>query len=293
MSVRSFATKPDLSSALGKAVAEVVAAADPGRPFTVALSGGSLPALLAAGLLATEGIDYSNWHIFFADERVVPLDDADSNYKACDEVFFSKVGIARERIYTVDATLSAEEAAAAYTAQLQTVFTEVQPTARAGDEVYPAPRRGVPEFDLMLLGMGPDGHTASLFPGHPLLEVSDRWVAHIEDSPKLPPKRITLTYPVLNASKSVFFVCTGGGKKENLAVALGVADGSVPAGGVQPTSGNLVWFVDDAASEEYRAITAKCVGPQWSNGPGSGNRGRGVCVWWWGGGACGHRRHMQ
>jgi 6-phosphogluconolactonase len=201
----------------------------------VAISGGSLPKLLAAGILAVEGVDYSNWHVFFADERVVPLDDADSNYKACDEVFFSKAGIARERVYTVDASLTAEAAAAAYTTQLQSVFGEVE----------------VPAFDLMLLGMGPDGHTASLFPEHPLLEVADRWVAHIEDSPKLPPKRITLTYPVLNASKNVFFVCTGAGKSENLAIALGASEGSVPAGGVKP-AGSLVWFVDDDASAGYR-----------------------------------------
>ena len=99
--------------------------------------------------------------------------------------------------------------------------------------------------------VGPDGHTASLFPGHPLLEVADRWVAHIEDSPKLPPKRITLTYPVLNASKNVFFVCTGAGKSDNLAIALGAAEGTVPAGEVKPTSGSLVWFVDDDASAGY------------------------------------------
>ena len=85
----------------------------------------------------------------------VPLEHDDSNFKACDEVFFSKVGIPRERIYTVDPALTAEEAAAAYTTQLKGVF---------GEET-------VPSFDLVLLGMGPDGHTASLFPGHPLLEV--------------------------------------------------------------------------------------------------------------------------
>lgn len=234
--VRSFAESPALSAALGKAVAEVAAAAPTDKPFTVAISGGSLPKLLAAGILSVEGVDYSNWHIFFADERVVPLDDADSNYKACDEVFFSKAGVARERIYTVDASLTAEDAAKAYTAQMEAVF---------GTDSLPA-------FDLVLLGMGPDGHTASLFPGHPLLEVADRWVAHIEDSPKPPPKRVTLTYPVLNAAKAVYFVCTGAGKAANLAVALGAAEGSVPAGEVKPASGSLVWFVDDAASAEYR-----------------------------------------
>ena len=83
----------------------------------------------------------------------------------------------------------------------------------------------------------------------------DRWVAHIEDSPKPPPKRITLTYPVLNAAKAVYFVCTGAGKAPNLAVALGASEGSVPAGEVKPASGNLVWFVDDAASAEYREKT--------------------------------------
>lgn len=214
-----------------------MAAATPdGKPFTVAISGGSLPKLLAAGLLDVEGVDYSTWHVFFADERVVPLDDDDSNYKACDEVFFSKAGIAREQIYTVDASLSAEDAAAAYTKQLEAVF---------GADA-------IPSFDLVLLGMGPDGHTASLFPGHALLEVRDRWVASIEDSPKPPPKRITLTYPVLESAQNVFFVCTGAAKAENLAIALGVSEGSVPAGEVKP-SGSLVWFVDDAASADYRA----------------------------------------
>eukprot|EP01052_Picozoa_sp_SAG31_P035681 SAG31_NODE_4340_length_3340_cov_3.282012_2_plen_242_part_00 len=233
--------KDELSAALGAAVRDVAAAASTDVPFTVAVSGGSLPKLLAAGLLAIEGIDYSNWHIFFADERVVGLDHEDSNFKACDGAWFSKVGITREQIYTVDASLSAEAAAATYIDQMQAVF-------KTGD--------ALPQFDLVLLGMGPDGHTASLFPGHPLLEVVDRWVAHIEDSPKPPPKRITLTYPVLNAAKVVFFVCTGAGKKENLAVALGAAEGSVPAGAVQPESGNLVWFVDDEASELYRASIA-------------------------------------
>lgn len=247
--VRSFAETAALSEALGRAVAEAsAAAARRGAPFTVAISGGSLPKLLAAGLLRVPGVDYSSWRVFFADERVVPLDHADSNYKACDEALFSRAGsgaskISADHIYAVDPSLSAEQAAAAYSKHMQAVFG--------------VPPSGTPEFDLVLLGMGPDGHTASLFPGHPLLDVSDRWVAHIEDSPKLPPKRITLTLPVLNAARRVFFVCTGAGKAANLAVALGTADGSVPAGLVKPTNGELVWYVDDAASADYRAAKAK------------------------------------
>lgn len=238
--VRSFSESRALSEALGKAVAgltqgKAACGAPAADKFNVAISGGSLPKLLANGLLAVEGIDYSKWHVFFADERVVPLDDADSNYKACDEAFFSKVGIPRKQIYTVDASLPSEAAAAAYTTQLEAVFGT----------------GSVPKFDLVLLGMGPDGHTASLFPGHPVLEIVDHWVAHIEDSPKFPPKRVTLTYPVLNHANNVYFVCTGAGKARSLAIALGASEGSVPAGEVKP-SANLVWFVDDAASMDYR-----------------------------------------
>lgn len=246
--VHSFAEAAALSEALGRAVAEAsAAAARRGTPFTVAISGGSLPKLLAAGLLRVPGVDYSSWRVFFADERVVPLDHGDSNYKACNEALFSHAGsgalkFSAEHIYTVDPSLSAEQAAAAYSHHLQAVFG--------------VPPSSIPMFDLVLLGMGPDGHTASLFPGHPLLDVSDRWVAHIEDSPKLPPKRITLTLPVLNAARRVFFVCTGAEKAPNLAVALGTADGSVPAGLVRPTNGELVWYVDDAASADYRAAIA-------------------------------------
>lgn len=243
--VRSFAENAALSAALGKAVAEAsVAAARRGKPFTVAISGGSLPKLLAAGLLHVPGIDYSSWRVFFADERVVPLEDDSSNYKACNEALFTRAGsgaskLSPNHIYTVDPSLSAKQAADAYSKELQAVFG--------------VPSSSTPEFDLVLLGMGPDGHTASLFPGHALLDVSDCWVAHIEDSPKPPPKRITLTLPVINAARQVFFVCTGAAKAPKLAVALGVAEGSVPAGLVKPTNGEVVWFVDDAASADYRA----------------------------------------
>jgi len=120
----------------------------------------------------------------------------------------------------------------------------------------------------VLLGMGPDGHTASLFPDDALLSVEDRWVASIEDSPKPPSKRITLTFPVINAARHVFFVCTGSSKAASLAKVLNTKanarDSALPAARVQPASGNLVWFVDDAASEQWRNQIAGSGSNMWN-----------------------------
>jgi 6-phosphogluconolactonase len=106
-----------------------------------------------------------------------------------------------------------------------------------------------PVFDLILLGMGPDGHTASLFPNHELLNESDRWVAYIEDSPKPPPKRITLTYPVINHASRVVFVAAGKGKQNILKLVLDQPELGLPASRVKPNyPGQLYWFVDNAAA---------------------------------------------
>ena len=108
-----------------------------------------------------------------------------------------------------------------------------------------------PSFDVILLGMGPDGHVASLFPHHPLLKETQKWVAPIFDSPKPPPQRITLTYPVINSASNVGFVATGAGKAEKLKLVIGppVPSGSLPAQGVNVPNGTLVWFVDAPAAE--------------------------------------------
>jgi 6-phosphogluconolactonase len=105
-----------------------------------------------------------------------------------------------------------------------------------------------PVFDLILLGVGPDGHAASLFPGHPLLAEEDRWVAYIDDSPKPPPGRITLTYPVINHASRVAFVATGKEKVDVLHTVLDEPEVGLPASRVRPVSpGQLYWFTDDAA----------------------------------------------
>ena len=172
----------------------------------------------------------------------MPLDHEDSNHKLCTDVLFSKVNIPRENIHPIDASLldNIEELSDSYERQLVGEFAEKN-SAR------------FPVFDLILLGIGPDGHTASLFPGHPLLAEEDRWVAYLEDSPKPPPKRVTLTYPVINHASRVAFVAAGEGKQDVLAEIMdNPAGSSLPASRVRPAHGKLYWFVDDAASAKVK-----------------------------------------
>jgi len=190
--VHVFPGKPQIGASLAEHVAKISEQAikERGRVL-VAISGGSLPKILASGLVQDDGsptsiaqrIEWDKWHIFFADERVVPLDDKDSNFKACNEVMFSKVSSSEtflSQIHTIEMG-TPTKVAAAYQIELQEALKSSENA-----------------FDLILLGMGPDGHTASLFPGHELLKESTLLVASIDNSPKLPPKRITLTYPVIN-----------------------------------------------------------------------------------------------
>ena len=113
-----------------------------------------------------------------------------------------------------------------------------------------------PRFDLILLGLGEDGHTASLFPQHPLLAEKSRWVAPIFDSPKPPPERITLTLPVINQARQVAFVTAGAGKADILAQVLAAEEPAenIPARLVRPTGGDLFWFVDEAAATKLNRL---------------------------------------
>lgn len=178
--------------------------------------------------------------VYYADERVVPLDHPDSNHHLCATEFYSKTTIPPANVHTIDPSLldDIEELADSYEQQLIVQFAS-KDSAR------------FPVFDLILLGMGPDGHTASLFPGHELLQEEDRWVAYIEDSPKPPPKRITLTYPVINHASRVAFVAAGEGKQDTLHAVLDKPEEGLPSARVRPAaSGQLFWFVDDAASKK-------------------------------------------
>ncbi|KAF4605423.1 suppressor of los1-1 [Pleurotus pulmonarius] len=209
--------------------------------FTIALSGGSLPKMLS-GLIGNPAVKWDKWHVYYADERVVPLDHPDSNHLACANVLFSKVPIPASHIHTIDTDLlnDIEELCDAYEKELIREFAQ-KDAAR------------FPVFDLILLGMGPDGHTVSLFPGHELLAEDDRWVAYIEDSPKPPAKRITFTFPVINHAARVAFVAHGEEKQDVLSEVLDNPETGLPAARVRPAHpGQLYWFVDDAAATKVK-----------------------------------------
>ncbi|XP_040398440.1 6-phosphogluconolactonase [Cygnus olor] len=227
---------------LGPALAQLVAqrAAGSGGRFSLGLSGGSLVALLARELPAAlpgpgGGGGAEPWLVAFCDERLVPPGHPESTSGAYEAQLLPRLPGPKPRVLTVTPGLSPHAAAADYAAKLREAFQ--------GD--------GVPVFDLLILGVGPDGHTCSLFPDHPLLKEEEKIVAAITDSPKPPPERITLTLPVLNAARAVVFVATGEGKAAVLKRILeGAEENPLPAARVQPHTGQLHWFLDEAAAAE-------------------------------------------
>ncbi|KAG8526841.1 uncharacterized protein KY384_008270 [Bacidia gigantensis] len=214
----------------------------------VAVSGGSLPATLAKALLPQgdgspgDTVNFSKWEVFFADERAVPLDHADSNYRLLKDDLLDKIpsDLGKPAVRTIDTQYlnDTQEMADQYQETLMRSFA-------AKDSVK------LPIFDLLLLGCGPDGHTCSLFPNHELLRESDAWVAAIEDSPKPPPKRITLTLPVVTHGVKIAFVTTGESKKAIIRQILDTDEGrSLPCGLVNEGGAERVsWFTDNGAVE--------------------------------------------
>jgi len=204
----------------------------------VALSGGSTPKPLYEALARRADIDWSRVVIWFVDERNVPPDHPDSNYGMIDRALLGPADIPACNIHRMQGELPAAEAAAEYARELHASFT--------GTGV------ALPRFDVLLLGMGPDGHTASLFPGSPGLRERNAWVIANRVASKLlqlDTVRITLTFPVLNAAKNVAFLVSGKDKAEMLPRALSSSSVEVPSSLVHPVDGGLLWLCDaDAAA---------------------------------------------
>ena len=207
--------------------------------FVVALSGGSIPKLLAPTLLARKtDACFESWQVFLADERYVALDHPDSNLGEWQARMLTEAGVPPGQIYSLNVSIPLATAAAEYEAHLRGVAGG----GRASEGGMP------PVIDAVVLGMGPDGHTASLFPEHGLLAEEGCWVATISDSPKPPPERITLTIPCLNAAKLCLFVVTGGSKAPCVRRAFS-PEPDVPAGLILATH-RTHWLLDTPAAVE-------------------------------------------
>ena len=216
--------------------------------FTVAISGGSTPRGMHR-LLAEEpyrsDIPWKKTHVFWVDERCVPEDDPASNFGLARKDFLEQILIPPEQIHPMPGEFSPEEGAKKYQEEMERAF-QIQ-------------EKDFPIFDLIFLGMGKDGHTASLFPGAKSADELDRWVIAVKGgSPKV--YRLTLTYGVLNRAKRVYFLVSGKEKAPMVRTVLEDKDACLPAQKIQPVQGKATWLLDkEAASllskEIFRDVT--------------------------------------
>ncbi|KAI3754327.1 hypothetical protein L1987_54109 [Smallanthus sonchifolius] len=240
-----FQTEEDAAVALAKYISDLSAKSIAAHgSFSVVLSGSSLfdttRKILEPPYISS--IDWSKWLIFFLDERVVPLDHPDSNYKLAYDRFLSKVPIPKSNLFPMKENVSAEEAADEYEQRLKQLV--------ANNTLNKSPITGFAKFDLILSGMGPDGHVASLFCWHFQRFEKQKWVTVVTNSPKPPPLRITFTFPLINSASEVALVVIGDEKADAVKVALGehASHGyPLPVQKVSP-EGNLTWFLDSGAT---------------------------------------------
>ena len=233
MVIQKFTNIDELSQAASKKFIELANQAinERGR-FLVSLSGGSTPMKLYEKI-AKESLDWSRVHFFWGDERCVPVDDAGNTYGQTKKILFDKVG--QTNIHRVRSELEPESASADYANTL----------SGFADAPFDFPR-----FDLVLLGMGDDGHTASLFPGS-MVEIDAPTIAvtaHYQDRPA---NRVSLTPKVFNQAKEIWFLVTGASKAETLRHVIQGEKNlkQLPAQRIQPVNGNLVWMIDEAAGK--------------------------------------------
>ncbi len=210
--------------------------------FSIALSGGTTPRK-AYGLLGSEPyrsqVDWALVDIFWGDERCVPPDSPDSNYRMAQEALLGNIPIPANQVHRMPADQPDRNAASqAYTLEMQRAFGT----------------NGIPQFDLIQLGMGPEGHTASLFPHQASLHEQQRLVMPVS-VPKPPPDRLTFTPPLLNAARNVLFLVTGSDKADALRAVLEgpYQPDEYPAQIVRPPRGEVVWMLDTAAAKKIRA----------------------------------------
>lgn len=204
--------------------------------FAVAFSGGSTPRAMNRLLAQTPYLTDIPWektHIFMVDERMVAFDHSDSNFGTAQKDCFNKLPIPQKQVHPMPVLGDPGKNAAFYQAKLETVFKDLG--------------KNYPVFDLILLGIGKDGHTASLFPGQPSLKETDRWVLSVKGGqPKV--FRLTLTYNVLNSAKHILFLASGSGKAAIVQTLFQDSQDNLPASKIRPLNGKVTWLLDRAAA---------------------------------------------
>jgi 6-phosphogluconolactonase len=237
-------TPDELAAAVaGRLVARLIAVQADRRVPAVALTGGTIAVKIHEAVRRSHlvgDVDWSRVDFWWGDERYVPADDPERNAGQAREAMLSHLDVDPDRVHEMPASDgthdSIADAAAAY-----------------GDEVR---EDGSGRFDVVMLGVGPDGHVASLFPGSEQLDLDDAIAVPVTDSPKPPPERISLTFPALNRTEDVWFVVAGEGKADAVAKALATGDDApdvheIPAVGVHGQT-HTVWFLDDASASRIR-----------------------------------------
>uniref|UniRef100_A0AC34QS13 6-phosphogluconolactonase n=1 Tax=Panagrolaimus sp. JU765 TaxID=591449 RepID=A0AC34QS13_9BILA len=203
------------------------------KPISIGLSGGSMVTVMAPVILQLTKTQFDKLRLFCVDERLVPLNSDESNTGSYLQILTDEF---KNKFIPIKDFTDAKKAADDFENRLRE--WKVEETSN-----------GLPKFDFLFLGLGPDGHTCSLFPNHPLLNYSGpSWIVPIEDSPKPPPRRITITLPVCNAAKQVVFIATGSGKAELVKKLILEKDDSFPAGMVKPET-PIKWFLDPEAGQ--------------------------------------------
>lgn len=203
--------------------------------ITIALSGGSTPKIVFDELAEKyQDLDWSKFHFYWGDERCVPPTDSDSNYKMTVDHLLSKINIPLENIHRIKGENPPKEEAERYSNVLETQLSMEE---------------GVPQFDLIILGMGDDGHTASIFPHEIELWNSNHW-CEVATHPDSGQKRVSITGAIINNAKTVAFLVTGDSKKEKVKTIFNNEEGYLqyPASLVAPTSKDLHWFLDASAA---------------------------------------------
>ena len=210
--------------------------------FLIALSGGTTPGILCRALTSAAFADRFDWSrttFFFSDERCVPPDDPRNNYALAKNALFTPLNIMPSQVYRMAGESSDPHAAAVEYEQQLRLATKTAPSAR-------------PSLDLVLLGLGEDGHTASLFPGASILRGRQHLIAATQ-SPKDPPNRLTMTLAAINRASVILFLVTGAGKAGVVRAILDPkteAERQLPAALVAPEKGRLIWLLDQAAAAE-------------------------------------------